>query len=92
MVPAWIVTLSRPADCNSRARLRAALASRAAYQKIFENVVVLGWGQWLVADRALERAVNDTRLRPHPNDLITCLTTRACKIARMIALHALTMY
>ena len=63
-----------------------------AYQKILENVVVLGWGQRLIAGDALERPVSDTRLGPHPNDLITCLTTRADEIVGMITLHACTIH
>ena len=65
---------------------------RAAYEKIFENVVVLGWRQRLVADPALEHPVNATRLGPHPNDLIARLTTRACKIAGIIVFHALILH
>jgi hypothetical protein len=62
------------------------------YQKIFENVVVLGWDQWLVADYALEHPVTDTRLGLHPNNFVTRLAARAGEIAGMIALHDRTLY
>jgi hypothetical protein len=46
----------------------------------------------LVADHALEHPVSDTRLGLHPNDLITCLTTRAGEIAGTITLHVYIMH
>jgi len=65
---------------------------RAAYEKIFQDVIVLRRGQWFLAHPALHNQVSDTRLRPHPDNLVTRLTTRAGEVVATISLHFRTIH
>jgi hypothetical protein len=78
--------------CGRPTRLSVILSSCSTYEKIFQNVIVVGWGQWLLAHHALQHLMSCAGLRLDPNNLIARLTPgtgevlvmgHACKYPRM---------
>jgi len=48
-----------------------------AYKEILQDVIALGWSQFVLADRTLKHPVGRSDLGLHTDDLVACLAMRA---------------
>jgi hypothetical protein len=72
--------------------IRSTLGPWPAYKEILQNVIAIGGGQLLLADRALKHLVACAGVRLHPNDLVTRLAMRASKFSGNVASHSSKFY
>ena len=63
-----------------------------AHKEILQDVIALGWSQFVLADRTLKHPVGRSGLALHTDDLVACLAVRAGECAGVVAIHARNMH